>query len=72
MVSGVEGFGSAKGCLDIISLSSTNRLSPLDLRQTHLHHTSCHRFTTSRTGIAHLKPHTVASLISSRSNVPKK
>ena len=29
-------------------------------------------FTTSRTGIVHPKPHTVASLISSRSNVPKK
>ena len=29
-------------------------------------------FTTSRTGIVHPNPHTVASLISSRSNVPKK
>ena len=31
------------GSLDIISQSSTNRLSPLHVRQTHLHHTSCHR-----------------------------
>ena len=43
MACGVGGFGSASGFLDIISQSSTNRPSPLHLRQTHLHHTSCHR-----------------------------
>ena len=43
MVCRVGGFGSASGFLDIISQSSTNRPSPLHLRQTHLHHTSCHR-----------------------------
>jgi hypothetical protein len=36
-------FGSASGFLDIISQSSTHRPSPLHLRQTPLHHTSCHR-----------------------------
>ena len=36
-------FGSASGFLDVISQSSTYRPSPPHLRQTHLHHTSCHR-----------------------------
>jgi hypothetical protein len=43
MVCRVGGFGSASGSLDIISQSSTNRPSPLRFRQTHPHHTSCHR-----------------------------
>ena len=36
-------FGSASEFLDVISQSSTYRPSPPHLRQTHLHHTSCHR-----------------------------
>jgi len=42
---GLQGrvFGSASGFLDVISRSSTYRPSPPHLRQTHLHHTSCHR-----------------------------
>jgi hypothetical protein len=59
--------------------SSTSSLSPPPTG--HLLFTSDKRtcitplvtaFTTSPTGIVHPKPHTVASLISSRSNVPKK
>jgi hypothetical protein len=43
MVCRVGGFGSASGFLSTISQSSTNRPSPLHIRQPHLHHTSCHR-----------------------------
>ncbi len=39
----VGGFGSASGFLSTISQSWANRPSPLHFRQTHLHHTSCHR-----------------------------
>jgi len=72
MVCRVGGFGSASGSLDIISQSSTNRPSPLRFRQTHRITPLVTAFTTSQTGIVHPKPHTVASLISPRSNVPKK
>ena len=72
MVCGVGDFGSAWGFLDIsLSLPPTGHLLATSDKRTCITPLVT-VFTTSRTGIVHPKSHTVASLISSRSNLPRK